>query len=44
MIYLKFSVNSKKVVVEDSGHYIQIDRPDIVIDEIKELYDSLNSF
>lgn len=38
---LKFSTNSKHVVVEDSGHYIQIDRSDIVINEIRYLYDSL---
>ncbi|GEM_PF-3998597 len=40
---LKFSMNSKQVIVENSGHYIQIDRPDIVINEIRNLYISLSS-
>lgn len=33
---------SKHIIVEDCGHYIQKDKPQIVIDAIKEMVDGMN--
>jgi pimeloyl-ACP methyl ester carboxylesterase len=38
--YGALSSNGKQVVVLDSGHYIMIDRPDVVIDAIREVVDA----
>ena len=35
------SSNNKQIIAENSGHYIQSDRPDLVIDAIREMLDSL---
>lgn len=35
------SSDSKQIIVEQSGHYIQSDQPDLVIDAIQELVDAL---
>ena len=32
-----WSSNSRQVFVEDAGHYIQLDRPDVVIDAVREV-------
>lgn len=37
----KLSKNSKHILVKDSGHFIQNDKPQVVIDSIKELIDSV---
>lgn len=37
----KLSNNSKHTFVKDSGHFIQDDKPQVVIDAIKELIDSV---
>ena len=37
---LSLSQNSKEVVAEKSGHFIIIDRPDVVIDAIKQVVQS----
>ena len=33
------STRGKRIVVEDSGHFIQWDRPEVVIDAIREVYE-----
>ena len=35
------SSDSKQIIAEQSGHYIQIDQPDLVIDAIQEMVDAL---
>ena len=35
------SSESKQVIAEQSGHYIQIDQPDLVIDAIREMLDAI---
>lgn len=37
----RLSPKGKLILVKDSGHFIQKDRPDIVIDSIKTIYESL---
>jgi len=37
----QLSSNSKFVVVEDSGHFIQVDRPQVVTEAIKELVEQV---
>jgi pimeloyl-ACP methyl ester carboxylesterase len=38
---LSLSSNSKQIVAENSGHFIIIDRPDVVIDAIKQVVQSV---
>jgi pimeloyl-ACP methyl ester carboxylesterase len=33
---VKLSPNAKHVVIEDSGHYINLDRPDVVVKAIQQ--------
>jgi pimeloyl-ACP methyl ester carboxylesterase len=33
--YLSLSTNSKQILVPNSGHYIQFDQPEIVLDAIR---------
>lgn len=35
--YLRLSPQSEWVVAQDSGHYVHIDRPELVVDEIRRL-------
>jgi len=35
--WLPNSSNSKQLIAENSGHFIVIDRPDVVIDAIKQV-------
>ncbi|MBE0681126.1 MAG: alpha/beta hydrolase [Anaerolineales bacterium] len=35
------STRSKWIVVEDSGHFIQLDKPQVVIDAIQEVFDQV---
>jgi hypothetical protein len=35
------SSRGRRIVVEDSGHYIQIDQPQVVIDAIREVFDQV---
>lgn len=35
------SSKGRRVVVEDAGHYIQLERPDVVVEEIQRLLDRL---
>ena len=37
----RLSSNSKFVAVEDSGHFIQVDRPQVVTDAIRELVEQV---
>lgn len=37
---LHLSRNSKQIVAEDSGHHIQLDRPSLVVDAIREVLDA----
>ena len=37
----QLSSNSKFVAVEDSGHFIQVDRPQVVVDAIRELVEQV---
>ena len=34
------SQNAKQVVVEDSGHYVQVEQPDLVIDAIRRVVEA----
>jgi pimeloyl-ACP methyl ester carboxylesterase len=34
------SENAKQVIVEDSGHYIHVERPDLVIDAIRQVVEA----
>jgi pimeloyl-ACP methyl ester carboxylesterase len=34
------SQNAKQVIVEDSGHYIHVERPDLVIDAIRQVVEA----
>jgi pimeloyl-ACP methyl ester carboxylesterase len=36
-----FSLDSKQVIAEQSGHFIQLDQPDLVIDAIREMVDAI---
>ena len=36
----RHSQNSKQIVAEDSGHYIQVEQPDLVIDAIRQVVDA----
>jgi hypothetical protein len=40
---LSLSENSKQVVAEKSGHFIIIDRPDVVIDAIRQVVQSVRN-
>jgi hypothetical protein len=40
---LSLSGNSKRLVAENSGHFIIIDRPDVVIDAINQVVRSLRN-
>ena len=35
--HLKLSTNSKQIFVQKSGHYVQLDEPQVVVDAVKEL-------
>ena len=37
---LSMSSNNKQIVAENSGHYIMIDRPDIVITAIRDVVEA----
>lgn len=37
----RLSANARLVVAEGSGHHVQIERPDVVIDEIRRILDDL---
>ena len=39
----RLSSNSKFIVIEDSGHFIQIDKPQAVIDAIREVVEQVRS-
>ena len=34
------SQNSEQIIAEDSGHYIQVERPDLVIDAIRRVLEA----
>jgi pimeloyl-ACP methyl ester carboxylesterase len=34
------SENSKQIIVEDSGHYIQVDQPGLVADAIRQVVEA----
>ena len=34
------SQNSEQIIAEDSGHYIQLEQPDLVIDAIRQVVDA----
>jgi pimeloyl-ACP methyl ester carboxylesterase len=34
------SQNSEQIIAEDSGHYIQVEQPDLVIDAIREVVEA----
>ncbi|OGO60241.1 MAG: hypothetical protein A2032_01665 [Chloroflexi bacterium RBG_19FT_COMBO_49_13] len=36
-----FSLDSEQVIAEQSGHFIQLDQPDLVIDAIREMVDAI---
>jgi len=38
---LSLSRNSKQVIAEESGHFIIIDRPDVVVDAISQVVQSV---
>ena len=40
---LSLSANSKQLVAENSGHFVIIDRPDVVIDAIKQVVQSVRN-
>ncbi|PYT65325.1 MAG: hypothetical protein DMG39_29530 [Acidobacteria bacterium] len=40
---LSLSTNSKQIVAENSGHFIIIDRPDVVIDAIGQVVHSVRN-
>ena len=40
---LSLSQNSKQIIAEKSGHFIIIDRPDVVIDAIRQVVQSVRS-
>lgn len=40
---LKLSSNSKEIVAEDSGHFVGIDQPEVMIKAINELIDQVRS-
>ena len=40
---LALSLNSKHLVAENSGHYIMIDRPDVVINAIRDVVEAVQS-
>ena len=35
------SSDSKQIIAEESGHFIQLDQPDLVIDAIREMLDAI---
>jgi pimeloyl-ACP methyl ester carboxylesterase len=37
------SSDSKQIIAEESGHFIQLDQPDLVIDAIREMLDALGN-
>ncbi|MCM3767611.1 alpha/beta fold hydrolase [Neobacillus niacini] len=39
---LQLSTDSKRKIVEDSGHYIHHDQPKIVLDSIMEIIEKVN--
>jgi hypothetical protein len=40
---LSLSENSKQIIAKNSGHFIIIDRPDVVIDAISQVVRSVRS-
>ena len=42
--FLSLSLNSKLVVAENSGHAIMIDRPDVVVDAIREVVEAAQNY
>jgi len=40
---LSLSQNSKQIVAEKSGHFVIIDRPDVVIDAIRQVLQSVHN-
>ena len=40
---LSLSANSKQLVAENSGHFIIIDRPDVVVDAIRQVVQSVRN-
>jgi hypothetical protein len=34
------SQNAKQIIAEDSGYYIQVEQPDLVIDDIREVLEA----
>ncbi len=34
------SQNAKQIIAEDSGHYIHVERPDLVIDAIRQVVEA----
>jgi pimeloyl-ACP methyl ester carboxylesterase len=34
------SQNAKQIIAEDSGHYIHVDQPDLVIDAIRQVVEA----
>ena len=40
---LSLSQNSKQIVAEKSGHFVIIDRPDVVIDAIRQVVQSVRN-
>jgi pimeloyl-ACP methyl ester carboxylesterase len=40
---LSLSQNSKEIVAEKSGHFVIIDRPDVVIDAISQVVQSVRN-
>ena len=40
---LSLSANSKQLIAENSGHFIIIDRPDVVIDAIRQVVESVRN-
>ncbi len=40
---LSLSQNSKQIVAEKSGHFVIIDRPDVVIDAIRQVLQSVRN-
>jgi hypothetical protein len=37
---MQSSQNSEQIIAEDSGHYIQMEQPDLVIDAIRQVVDA----
>jgi pimeloyl-ACP methyl ester carboxylesterase len=37
------SQNSEQIIAEDSGHYIHLEQPDLVIDAIRQVVDAVRN-